>query len=35
MDMYPYFFETYQVENGELILKNLPFSEGERVDVII
>ncbi len=33
--MYPYFFETALVEKGKLILENLPFSEGERVDVII
>ena len=33
--MFPYFYETKTVENGELILQNLPFVNGDKVDIIL
>ena len=33
--MFPYFYETKTIENGELILQNLPFVNGDRVDIIL
>lgn len=33
--MLPYFYDTRTVENGELILQNLPFINGDKVDIIL
>jgi uncharacterized protein (DUF927 family) len=33
--MYPYIYEAKIVENGKLILQNLPFVNGDKVDIIL
>ncbi|MBM2817305.1 MAG: hypothetical protein HW421_4067 [Ignavibacteria bacterium] len=33
--MFPYFYETKIVEDGKLLLQNLPFIDGDKVDIIL
>lgn len=33
--MFPYVYETKTVENGKLVLQNLPFIDGDKVDIIL
>jgi hypothetical protein len=33
--MEPYFYDSQVVENGKLILQNLPFINGDKVDIIL
>jgi hypothetical protein len=33
--MYPYYYETQIVETGKLILQNLPFIKGDKIDIIL
>ncbi len=33
--MYPYYYETKIIEDGKLILNNLPFINGDKVEIIL
>jgi hypothetical protein len=33
--MVPYIYESSIVENGKLIIENLPFSNGDKIDIIL